>query len=350
MPYSVKYVLVVCLMLMWTAAASADDLRIQGFLSVGVAQMDTDEMSIRRYDDELNFKNRNVFGVQLSKPLNDMVSVTGQLVARGVDDYDVEATWAYVTIAPTDNDSIRVGRLRVPFFYYSDFLEVGYAYNWASPPSIVYRIGFNTIDAVDYTRSFDFGDTTGSVQLYYGRWNDDLNLSSGPAAFDLTKFFGVVGNLSWENLSFRLSYHSADLTAPTVGFDEDTSTFAEAAVVYDDGDNFAVFEYTALDHDSLFLLDNIAYMVSYARRINSWTIHGTYSYYESDVEEGFQQTLDDDSRTGYTLGARWDFADSTALKLEAQYQENQNYDAPLFGEDGKKTTGTLYTIGMDMIF
>ncbi|NRB39233.1 MAG: hypothetical protein HRU20_12315 [Pseudomonadales bacterium] len=371
MHFNAKQILfsVVSSVALLSSVASADDLRIQGFLSVGVTMNDSDNPAV---DDELNFKDRNVLGIQLSRQINDLVSVTGQLVARGSDDYDVDATWAYATISPTDNDSIRVGRLRVPFFYYSDFLEVGYAYNWVSPPSDVYRIGFSSIDAVDYTRSFDAGDVSGSVQVYYGRWEGDLNVgepviisgndiaNTPPSAptpvtivtadnkrtdFDLTGFTGIVLNLSWESLAFRASYHQADLSTstPFVPFDEDTSTFGEVAVVYDDGDNFAIVEYTDLQHDNLLLVDDAAYLVSYARRLGDFTLHGTYTFNNESVEnvavQGGEQEV-----TGFTVGARWDVVESTAFKFEAQNRSSETE-----GVAGS-VDNTLFTIGMDMIF
>lgn len=349
--------------------ASADDLRINGFLSVGVTMDDSDNAAV---DDELNFKDRNVLGIQLSKQVNDLVSVTGQLVARGSQDYDVDATWAYATISPSDEDAIRVGRLRVPFFYYSDFLEVGYAYNWVSPPSDVYRIGFSSIDAIDYTRSFDFGAVTGSAQIYYGRWKGALNvgepvlingldITANPPAtapgisiltsdnqrtdFDLTGFTGIVLNLSWESLAFRASYHQADLstTSALVPFNEDTSTFGEVAVVYDDGSNFAIVEYTVLEHDNLLLVDDAAYLASYARRIGDFTLHGTYTFNGETVENLTVQGPEDEV-TGITVGVRWDAAESTAFKFEAQNRSQET--AGVAGS----VDNTLFTVGVDMIF
>lgn len=342
----------------------AGDLKIQGFLSVGMSQMDDDDFSISGYNDELDFKNRNILGIQLSKQLNDNVSVTGQLVGRGEDDYAVDATWAYVTFAPSEYDSIRMGRLRVPFFYYSDFLEVGYAYNWITPPSDVYRMGFDSIDAIDYTRAFDMGDVTGSVQIYYGRWAGDLDLGlgAGPQEFDLTAFTGIVGNLGWENIALRLSYHQADITAqipvelanPLVFADKRTSSFADAAVVYDDGANFAIIEYTVLKHDMEAVVDNVAYLVSYARRIGAFTIHGTYSYVENDFETDMQKVAlgEFDDRVGMTLGLRWDFAESIAFKFEVQNREDTSPELPVAfgGGGGESEDGTLVSIGMDLIF
>lgn len=136
----------------------ADDLRINGFISVGASMMDSNDASIAGADNQGGFKQDTILGLQVSKQVNDSISVTGQLVSRGSDDYSTEAAWAFVTYAANDDLDLRMGRLRIPAFYYSDFLEVGYTYNPIRPAEEVYRLPFSSMDGVDLTQSFSSGN------------------------------------------------------------------------------------------------------------------------------------------------------------------------------------------------
>ena len=205
--------------------AHASDLNINGFLSVGASMLDENKASIAGSDSKGGFKNDTVLGLQVSKQINKTTSATGQLVSRGQQDYDTEASWAFVTYSASETTDIRMGRLRIPFFQYSDFLEVGYAYNWIRTPGEVYRIPFSSIDGVDITKNFSTSSVDGSVQFYYGRYQGDFNTSSESYDADFRNFSGIVLSTTMGNFGTRLSYHQAELEMDT---SDPTSTLGAA--------------------------------------------------------------------------------------------------------------------------
>merc|ERR1712000_577468 len=200
-------------------------------------------------------------------------------ISRGSESYETEASWAYITYAATDSTDIRMGRLRTPFFYYSDFLEVGYAYNWIRPPSIVYRLNdLPSLSGADVTQHFSFGSVDSTVQFYAGRFTDEVNLSGSDYNVELRRVMGIVLNMSMGDFGTRVSYHQTDLsmdldpagtrpldqlagaaTLAGVGDDfipdEDKSAFYQASVNYDNGSTSVIAEWTALKHDSAILND-----------------------------------------------------------------------------------------------
>jgi len=338
-------------------AMAGEDLQINGFLSVGATMADSNDATIAGADNQGGFKNDNVLGLQIQKQVNDSTTVTGQLVSRGTDDYKTEAAWAFVTYAATDDLDLRMGRLRIPFFYYSDFLEVGYAYNWVRPPEEVYRIGFSSFDGVDLTQRFSSGNFDGSVQVYYGRFQGDLTIGGNPLDTDLRNLTGIALAGEVGNFGSRLSYHQAELIIPASAADpvEDfrysgqTSTFLEAALTYDDGDNSVIAEWTQLDHDTSALLDDSAWLVSAARRIDEVVIHLTYSTqvdkYDSGINGDMQKARGlGTEETSTTLGLRWDYDSSAALKFEVQHNDEEMVE----GVDGD--SAILYSVAVDVIF
>jgi len=343
-----------------------DDLRINGFLSVGASMADSDDANFTGSDNQGGFKNDNVLGLQVSKQINDTTSATGQLVSRGADDYSTEAAWAFVTYAATDDLDLRMGRLRIPFFYYSDFLEVGYAYNWVRPPEEVYRIPFSSVDGIDLTQRFSSGSVDGSVQFYYGRYNGDFNYGGFTYDADFRNFTGITLNTNMGNFGSRLSYHQAELiinnppaTSPLAqigalgGADfqmtGQTTSFVEAALTYDNGTSSVVAEWTQLDYGTAAFLNDSAWLVAYAHRLGDMSLHATYTEQKDEYESGLNGAIQKAAGLGVEessiiLGMRWDYDSSTALKFEAQYNDETMYA----GVDGD--SAMLYSIAVDVIF
>jgi hypothetical protein len=329
-----------------TASANVD-LNINGFLSAGVAVGSDEDVTVGVIDEDTTFKEDTTLGIQISAPVSDRFSLTGQLVARGVEDYDIDASWAYASFEASDELTVRIGRLRIPFFYYSDFLEVGYAYNWIRPPEEVYRIGFSSVDAIDATYTTELGDVESSFQAYYGRYEEDLTVNGTELAFDLTNFFGGVATFTYEEFTGRFTYHQADVETPdsTLIADAETSWFAGAAFIYDDGANLAVVEFTTVDNDSV-LTDDDAWLAMYARRLSDdLTVHFTYANENDKQDEAIQGPAGFiNDQESYITGVRYDIESNVALKFEVQYNDEKT-KASVEGEDA-----VFYSAAIDMVF
>lgn len=215
---------------------AAGDLDIFGFMSVGVGVLDDDVVTIEGFEGEGNFKQDTLLAVQISKQVNDKTSATGQLVSRGSDDYQTKAAWAFVSYDATEDATFRMGRLRIPFFYYSEFLEVGYAYNWVRLPSDVYAIPFSSFDGADLTQRFSIGNLDTSVQINYGRLTDDLNVFDEDYKADLRNMAGLSFNSTYGNWGFRIAGQRTEMTLDTVtdqNFSNIAATFAGAQAMFD---------------------------------------------------------------------------------------------------------------------
>lgn len=359
--------------------AMAGDLNINGFLSVGASMLDKNDASIASADNQGGFKNDTVLGLQISKQVNDSTTATGQLVSRGSQDYSTEAAWAFVTYAANDDLDLRMGRLRIPFFQYSDFLEVGYAYNWVRTPSEVYRVPFSSVDGVDLTQRFSSGNIDGSVQVYYGRFQGDFDTGDDVYAADFRNFGGIAFSANMGNFGTRLSYHQAEITMDTsdattalggavagangiaVGilgdasaaedfnFTGQTSQFYGAAFTYDDGTYSAVAEWTALDHGSSLFLDDQGWLIGVAARYGQFTPHLTYAIEKDNFDSGNEGAVQEllplqTEQSSIIVGVRYDYDSSTALKFEIQNNDEETME----GVDGD--SATLYSVAVDLVF
>ena len=361
--------------------AYANDLNINGFINVTGGVLSNDKISLDGYNDNPSFDQGTLMGLQMSKKVNDSTSATVQLVSRGSEDYQTEASWAYITYALNNDTDIRAGRLRTPFFYYSDFLEVGYAFNWVRPPSTVYRLdGLSSITGVDITHRFNIGNVDGSVQVYTGRYNDDFALNGDTYEVELRNTLGAVFSLNQGNFGARVSYHQADLSfdadasavpnplAPpadarqldiiaSVGkargveadfiANKDKSQFYQASLSWDNGSTALIAEWTGLKHDTALLNDDTAWLVSAAQRYGDATVHLTYTVTEDDLKSGLVGQVQKNAQSeenSIILGLRYDYDSSTALKFDIQH-----HDEKLVGGT-KGDSGFLYTVGMSLVF
>lgn len=390
----------------------ANDLNINGFLSVGASMLDDDKVEVAGADTQGGFKQNTILGLQVRKQVNDSTSVTGQLVSRGSDDYSTEAAWAFVTYAANDNLDLRMGRLRIPAFYYSDFLEVGYTYNSIRPAEEVYRLPFSSFDGVDFTQRFSSGNIDGNVQVYYGRYVGDFKAEGDDTIYaaDFRNLAGISLNTNFGNFGTRLSYNQGELNVqgdipddsdlargidlaqtiseipsgapvgtaintlnpgaltpaeqillnqytgvgePSASEDFNltgqTSQFIAAALTYDDGTYNLLAEWTSFDHETSLLADDQAWMASAAMRMGEFTPHVRYSTRKEVADSGNEGRIQkqlgfEAEQSSITLGLRYDYDSSTALKFEAQHHDEKTVS----GVDGE--SAMLYSVSVDLVF
>lgn len=346
--------------------AVAGDMRFSGFLSLGGGLVDdAKSQSYGGYSEEDITFDHNIFGLQVSGDVSDKLTATVQLTARGSEDYQVNTEWAYVSWQATDNSKVRMGRLRTPFYMYSDFLDVGYAYPWISPPREVYYLPFNNVDGVDFYTSTTWLNLDATVQAYFGGFDDQLDLD-GDGVEESAKTrnqMGLAGTLGRDWWTLRAAYHQADLTIDVMGVplgggqtlgdlasllslsgfsanadkllvDEDKASFAELGLNIDTGTFVAAAEHVEFEAKNSLLSKNIREYVMGGVRFGSWLVHVTASKTKDEVshpEAGIplaQQTAlligtlqavaqsQVIERDVITLGTRWDLTAGTALKLQ----------------------------------
>jgi len=361
----------------------AIELDFNGFISVGGGIADNDELNLDvDYDEDVSFNEDSILGIQTTAPINDKISFTAQLVARGKEDYDVSAEWAFLKFEANDEFYARAGRLRAPFFAYSESIEVGYSYHWIRPPSEVYRLPFSSIDGVDanYT-TWLTDDWQFTSQVYFGTFSDDVDIFGLESDLDLRNGTGLVLSANYDWLTLRGSVHYAEITvtnsdfdtldaalrgagfdnvADDIAVDENGVMFYEAAVLADYNDYLFIAEWTMLDFDRSALPDDTGWMISVAKRIGDFTPHLTFAKEDDDGETGFSDpipsgaapALDELKATvdaletealqeSWIAGVRWDFMPSTALKFEVQYTDRK---------EPEDDDTMIYSVVLDAVF
>lgn len=204
-----------------------------------------------------------------------------------------------------------MGRQRVPFFLYSDFQKVGYAYSWVTPPPEVYNLGgLENTDGVMFEHLTDIGDFTSRLNFLFGSTSQTANFGERDLVIDNENQIGLFWDLTYDALTFHLTYTMSDLTIsaynevgngigdalaginPALALtddeldlltvDEDTVTYLGAGLSGDWGTWVAAAEYANIViDDSPTSNDRQAWYVFTGYRWDAYTLGLTYANYSS---------------------------------------------------------------------
>ncbi|WP_430461782.1 hypothetical protein ACQUQU_03060 [Thalassolituus sp. LLYu03] len=359
-----------------SANALPEGLDVSGFARVVAGVVSETEREIGGYGERASLRQQSLFALQPTYTFTDEWSVTGQLLAHSSDNRESGVEWLYLSYRPADAWLFRAGKLRMPFFTYSDGIDVGYSYPWVSAPAQVYsNYLFSTFNGVSGTYNFAGDNFAFDIEAYYGYFDGDILIAGSKvdAAGRVDDLRGVVLNVRSNNIGLRLSYHRGyndtriDLLEPLqnglaqAGFNASADSlnsagevsFIQAAMTYDTLSSFYKAEWVKTKSEFAAAPYLSGYYLTAGRNlgywVGDWTLHGTYaasSYSDPKAETELQpilaagpsadplanalyemaagyyqlfSALPNGSMDSYTVGLRWDFETNQALKLDVTY-------------------------------
>ncbi|MGH8853028.1 MAG: hypothetical protein ACREWI_01995 [Telluria sp.] len=347
-------------------------------------------------------------GLQADMPVNSWLSLTAQGLVRkdAEESYGAELAWAFAKARISDEISVRVGRVGLPVFMISDYRNVGYANNMLRPPAEVYsQVPFNSIDGADVVWQHSFGATTVSSQLAYG------NVKSPVAGGIHVKGKGIVAlNVSAEHGPFtvRAGHASAKVSIEdsaslntlvgglrAAGAGYRFTQLTTLASVIEAKEKRASFSSLglAMDWNNLVLQTEFAKRATktYINDTTAWYVMGGYrigkflpyfSHSKLKIDSAVTNTVPAACPAGFpaactptmqalgagvrrlpnsgvgqgeqstnSLGVRWDFAGSVALKAQVD-RVKPNNGSGLFvnPQPGFKDSVTVGAVALDFVF
>lgn len=385
---------------------------VSGFATLGAGKLNREDLMLMDYDDSWSFKSDSVAGVQFLAEFNNSLSITSQILAKGFtfDDtssFEPEFEWLFLSYQMGENTRTRIGRLRTPFYLFSETLDVGYSQTWVRPPVDVYAFliePFSAFNGADLQTTFLLDSSELDFQIFLGQAEGEF------AGYDIEvePIFGL--NVTWHKSEFLLRYgfqrlenniENPELRPLVQGFEQASAFSAEFQEIseqfyLEDG----AFHYHILGaqwehktwsviYEHFFLIakddgfsnDTRGWYVSLANRWGELTPYFVIGRYVSitnskaqrliqntynTVPAGFNAGLDALRQTGafvaeqfnakertYTAGVRWDFLPNTDLKIEYQYFELLKGSTgnlfPLPGAERPENVA-LISISLDVVF
>jgi len=369
------------------------EVRINGFASI-VAGQDTDDKGFTNspYTDDIDFKPESKFALQISADLSQGLSAIAQIIARGSNDFDAEFEWAYLSYELNDAHTIRAGKLRLPFYKYSDYLDVGYAYPWIRPPRAMYSLTFSTYEGLSLLSNFSLSDWDISSNIIYGNVEDTFFETTNPTDGKLKDIYGINIQASKDWFSAYVAYVGTDVYIPTssiesvaqitesvspgsgtkISLDSDYGDFLGLGFTIDYGRWLFNTEWSTISIEESLTLDNEQWYASLAYRFDEIMPYITYQTTESKRKiasisdsllpaqihpaqpplNNFLQSILDGQMfeyNAYTIGVKYDFHSSAALKFEYNRYEDIIDIGSLGSFEAPESSGN-FSVAIDLVF
>lgn len=377
------------------AAPSPDRLEVSGFGRVVGGYLNTGEVSFEGYDNSVAFDNQSLIALQADFKVTDTLSLTSQALAHSGEERKSGLEWLYVTYEPSQHWQFKGGKMRTPFFRYSDVIDVGFAYPWITAPQQLYSsFLFNHYTGLMAGRRDAFGKFRTSLEFHYGEFDDATYFQELVVPTKVDRLRGLVLNVDYDlNWRFRAGYFAGYVnlgldseleqfvdTLAMLGFTQSATALASQGDVdvYQVGVNYDDFfysfgaEWISIQPEVLGN-DTNSFYVTLGLNFQPVSLHLTYAqlqgdkYAESDIPVGVSPQLDTLSAfynnvTSYlqtedldslSLTARWDPLLNVAFKAEATYYEggvgNNSFaiDTPTAKFDDQ---ATLYQLAVEFVF
>ena len=374
--------------------AQASDIDFSGYGSIrgGILVNDDITPQYYGYDDNIDFKNESLFALQAKATLNEKWNATIVLQARGEDDFDLEARWAYLSYQYSPDTTISVGRFALPYFRNSDTQDIGYSHNYSRLPTAIY-LGeeYDIIEGVRimHTALVGDGDITfkGSFGSFSGQTagNNDFELDNIlQASVEYTyEWFSVFAGVLSADASFTGLDSVIDngLTSTLGGFgyqvndgmvfdpagtnvydlnklyaDEESTLYWSTGFTIDYENWLFNAEYAAYDIDNSFVEETKVMYVALGYRFDKAVI--SFVHEDFDIDSDYDQASSSDANVnafvvGFTdtlfkpdsydaqgIHLRYDLDQGVALKLEYTVINNDLADE----------SASLVTFGVDFIY
>ncbi len=364
-------------------SAQAADIRWNGFLSIvggrvvnseklpdgSNTKFTADAPSNGTYGRHWDFEPDTIYGLQGIASLSDDLSATVQITGAGGKDFDANIRWAYLSYDINDTFTFQAGRQRIPFYKYSDSLDVAYTYDWVRPPTNLYQAAVDVFEGVKLIGNSSLGDWDTGFQLFAGKGDNFQAQTNGIFAFN--NMLGVSTSMQNDWLEFRASYTTFDSTSENLssggesqgpeseGVGTDYLSLS-ASIQYNKGYVTAEWVQANLD-DPLgadqgqgFVSANSWY-ISSGYRIKDITPYLTYGISQSTLQDnilfggkGIAPDIEM-ATTSWIAGIRWDFHPRAAFKAEYTTRKDESDDIWV-NAVGERFTVDVVSVGIDLLF
>lgn len=154
-------------------------------------------------------------GVQIEWRISAEFSGVVQATARTLKDQAANLEWAYLSYAPSPEWKLQLGRKRIPLYYYSDFQDVGFAYNTVRPSPDVYGWDVVNYNGASLSTQRSLGDWQLRGEVYGGSETSRKNpytrlFTDEPPDIKWSGIRGLSLELSRDWFTGRLSFTQTD--------------------------------------------------------------------------------------------------------------------------------------------
>lgn len=386
--------------LIFPQVANADDHEIEfsTFGRIVGGTFDQDQAIFNGYDESFTFESDSLAALRVDYQANNEWSFVVQAIAHSNDRKESGVQWLYADYRPNEHLSFKLGRQRIPFYLYSDVINVGFAYPWITPPAPVYSSYFFTeFDGASGRLSFSNNEISGSLESYYGVFDGTLETASNSTRVVVDYVYGFIAMVNVERWRYRLAYHIGQVDiAPdpqlqaliqaltSIGFSsvandlniDGAPEFIALGVDYENLNTFFRAELTNISAgDSIpFVPKQTGFYSTLGYNFYPFSAHITFSANRNryhtptiDIPFGLAPQIDqlastislvydarpNDDLKSITLGLRYDVTSNIALKAEHTWLQGSSGGRALFEQidlSKSKQEGQLSQFAVEWVF
>ena len=327
------------------------EVDVHGFTTIAMGVAD-DDHGFFGYDKDPDAQQDSLVGLQFNFPVNDQLGATVQLLSKGSNDWEADIEWAYLSYSTDNGTTLRGGKLRLPIYSYSDYLDVGYARTYMRAPQVVYDIvAFSSYNGIDALIPIDLGDASITLQPFFGRTEETGPLGS----FEMKNLLGMNATWEWDSFTARAIYAFAELDSETVPIlQEKDSSFTGVSAKYDNGAWFIEAEYAMTEIDDQANDVDAAFVGAGFRvgDVTPYVVIGMAETQDNEKRAGIPELLPQTyERKEYSVGVRWDCIPSVALTADLTILDDLNDTGGFSGVPASEhRDGSIFTIAASAVF
>jgi len=392
-----------------TFAIDKDDISLHGYGTLGVAYQDNKNVlyrnsvsSKRGTRGDLSFDNYSTFGLQSDIKISDKLSVNVQGIFTRNSNKSLELSWLNTKYQLNDDSSIRIGKMRLPAFMYSDILNVSYSYDWIRLPDMYSIVPLKGYTALEFSQNLEFENLSVMATASYGQAKNSLYQSSDKGLIEKSKaklkdIYSINLKILHDNFTFRIAYlqflatlsnNSLDsafrnlnsLNIPVISQAVDQYKIEDARVKYfeigakyDFEKAYLVGEYLKYYNDSI-LSNNTSWYIGTGYNFENWSpfilysnIDSTQNYKAIKKKEGRSRevltAIDNANQVFSTLSARnikletislgfrYNLSENSILKLQYDRQHEKKKNRLNFHySNDKEVNLDIFSASVNFVF
>jgi hypothetical protein len=299
-------------------------------------------------------------GLQVNFDFGSGLSATLQEVLRqrGNTDFDPGTEWAYLQYSPRPDFQLRLGRVLLATFLYSDSRQVGFAFPWFHSPVELYsQLPFDHIDGGQASWQKALGPVMVALQSSYGTTSGVFQAGNLTIKSDAKDIFNASGSVTYKDLLLRVAQTS--LNVPTSLPLSATSsvdyqlheTFLSVGGQYDNGRAVVIGEWARTKQNDAPLLNEPLQASTQWYAAAGWhfgkflplVIYG-------NVKERQSVLYAPSEHGSWSASLRYDVATHVALKAQVSRAQASNTQYWVTPNAASNAYVNLYSIGADFVF
>lgn len=170
------------------------------------------------YDTDLSMRPESRAGIRMNAKINDLFSGVVQVDVRATEGSNgASLEWVYLNYVPANDWTLQLGRKRLPIYYYSDFMDIGFAYPWVRVPQALYGWEINNFNGISLAKTGRWDEWSTRSSIFYGKETSKSNPLASTFTYvtnvDVTwdKIMGADLELSRDWFNIRMVFIQSDV-------------------------------------------------------------------------------------------------------------------------------------------